>query len=158
MVSRRNKARPSYKLLVSACLAGIDCTYKGRNNLRKNIKRLVDAGRALPICPEVLGGSAIPRPQCEILGGDGASVLDGSAKVVTRSGRDVTRLLVTGARKTLRLAKKYAIKKAILKANSPSCGCGRIYDGTFTRRLIKGSGVTAALLGRNGIKMRTEKG
>ena len=161
MASRRSKsvraALPSYAFLVSACLAGINCTYKGKNKLRKKIKRLTDTGRALPVCPEVLGGAPIPRQSCEIAGGDGNDVLDGSAMVLTPSGKDVSKLLIRGARETLRIAKEHRIKKAILKSNSPSCGCGHIYDGTFRRRLIKGDGVTAALLRRNRIKIYTEK-
>ena len=157
MASRGSEAPPSYTFLVSACLAGINCTYRGKNNLKKKIKRLVDTGQALPVCPEVLGGEPIPRQKCEIRGGDGAGVLDKLARAVTRSGRDISKSLIRGSRETLRLAKKYKIKKAILKSESPSCGYGRIYDGTFGHHLIKGNGVTAALLGRNKIKIRTER-
>lgn len=149
---------PSYKYLVSACLAGIRCTYNGNDKLDRRIRLLVGQGKALPVCPEVLGGSNVPRPCCEIRGGDGAGVLDGFAKAVTGSGRDISRVLTGGAARTLAIAKRYGIRNAILKSKSPSCGVGRIYDGSFTGRLVKGDGVTAALLRRSGVNVITEKG
>jgi uncharacterized protein YbbK (DUF523 family) len=161
MAIRRNKKTKrdtqAYAYLVSACLAGIRCTYKGGHKLERKILRLVEESKALPVCPELLGGSGIPRPNCEIKDGDGEDVLDGRAKVITRSGRDISKILIKGAKRTLGIAKKYGIKKAVLKSKSPSCGCARIYDGTFSRRLKKGDGVTAALLRRNRISVFTEK-
>ena len=148
---------PKDNYLVSACLAGIRCTYNANHKLKKKIQRLTEDGMAMPICPEILGGSKVPRRVCEIQGGDGYDVLDGSAKVIECSGRNISKVLIKGARRALRVAKRYGITKAILKSKSPSCGCGRIYDGTFTRRLIKGDGVTTALLRRNGISVFTEK-
>lgn len=156
--NRKNKRdRPAYAYLVSACLAGIRCTYNGGHKLTRKIRRLTEEAQALPVCPELLGGSGIPRSSCEILGGDGRDVLEGRAKVVTHSGEDVSRMLIKGAVRTLGLAKKYRIKKAVLKSKSPSCGAGRIYDGSFSCHLKKGDGVTAALLRRNGIAIFTEK-
>ncbi len=158
MASRRSETPGrSYKYLVSACLAGVDCTHSGKNKLNRKIKRLVGSSLALAVCPEVLGGQPVPRQTCEIVLGDGADVLDGLARVRTSSGIDVSKPLIRGARKALSLAKKHRIKSAILKSNSPSCGVGHIYDGTFSRRLIRGDGVTAALFKRNYIKVRTEK-
>lgn len=114
-------------------------------------------GAAIPVCPEVLGGSSIPREACEISDGDGERVLTGKAKVRTVSGKDVTEKLASGARKTLLMAKRFGIKRAVLKSKSPSCGCGMIYDGTFTGALKKGNGVTAALLLKHSIKIYNEK-
>lgn len=155
--NKRSPERSSPKFIVSACLAGIDCTYNGKNKLKREIKKLVMSGSAIPVCPEVLGGSSIPREACEIFSGDGKSVLAGRAKARTVSGRDVTPKLVSGARKTLLLAKRLGIRQAILKSKSPSCGCGMIYDGTFTGSLKKGNGVTTELLLEHNIKVYNEK-
>lgn len=118
---------------------------------------MVAGGIALPVCPEVLGGAPVPRPPCELGGGTGAAILAGTARACTASGSDVTKILIEGARRTLQLAVKYGIKKAILKSKSPSCGKGEIYDGTFSRSLRRGDGVTTALLKRHRIKIYTEK-
>jgi len=155
--SRSATFKPSYKFLVSACLAGINCTYKGRNNLKVPIKAMVARKEAITVCPEVLGGLGIPRGNAEISGGDGKDVLRRKAKVRTISGRDVSRNFIRGARATLRIAKAYRIRKAILKSNSPSCGYGRIYNGNFSQVLKNGCGVTAALLHADKIKIYTEK-
>jgi uncharacterized protein YbbK (DUF523 family) len=150
-------SRPSRRLLISACLAGINCTFRGKNNLNDKIKRLADNGRAITLCPEVAALLGVPRENIELSGGDGNDILDGKAKAVSSSGRDVTELLVAGAYKVLEAVKRYDIREAILKSNSPACGAGRIYDGTFSNTLKNGDGVLAALLKRNGIKVITEK-
>ena len=155
--NKESSKRPSRKFIVSACLAGIDCTYNGKNKLKRTIRKLVIAGEAVPVCPEVIGGSSVPRESCEISGGDGEKVLSGASRVRTASGKDVTGKLISGARKTLLLAKRLGIKRAILKTKSPSCGRGMIYDGTFTGNLKKGNGVTAALLLKHDIKIYNEK-
>jgi len=139
--------------MVSACLAGIDCTYTGKNKLKPSIKKMVDDGIAIPVCPEAMGGMGIPRENSEIVGGDGSDVLKGRARVITISGRDVTKTYIRGARAALSIARIYGIKKAVLKSKSPACGAGRIYDGSFTKKLKKGSGVTASLLCQKGIKV-----
>lgn len=157
MKHKNTPKRAEYIYLVSACLAGIDCTYNGKNRLNYDIKKLVEKGIALSVCPEVLGGASVPREICEISGGDGGDVLDKAAKVRTVSGKDITKKLISGARKTLVLAKSYGIKKAILKSRSPSCGMGMIYDGTFTCKLKRGDGVTTALLRGHNIKIYNEK-
>lgn len=160
MATHRSKGpskKSSPKFIVSACLAGIDCTYNGKNKLEQSIRKLVISGAAIPVCPEVLGGSPIPREACEISGGDGKKVLAGKVKVRTVSGEDVTPKLISGARKTLLMVKRLGIKHAILKAKSPSCGRGMIYDGTFTGTLKKGNGVTTELLLKHGIKIYNEK-
>lgn len=156
MVSRKNKSHYTY--LVSACLAGINCTYSGKNKICKSIKLLVDNGDAVAVCPEVMGGLGVPREMAEIKGGTGRGVLRGKAAVVTLSGKDVSSQYLKGAAMALRTAKKYGIRKAILKTNSPACGLGHIHDGTFKHVLRRGDGVLAALFRSNKIKVYTEEG
>jgi len=118
---------------------------------------MYEEGLAVPVCPEQLGGMATPRETCEIVDGDGEDVLDGKARVVTRSGRDVTAAFVEGAARTLAAARQHGCRLAILKARSPSCGVGVIYDGSFSGSLKPGSGVAAALLRRAGIEVITDE-
>ncbi len=137
-------------IIVSACLAGIRCRYDGGTRPDPKITEMVRMGEAIPVCPEVLGGLPVPRDPAELTG-SGEQVLDGQAKAVTRSGKDVTQAFLRGAQETLRKCREYGATTAILSPNSPSCGCGSIYDGSFTHTLVKGDGVTSALLKRNGI-------
>ena len=141
-------------LLVSACLLGINCKYSGENNL--NTKITQQGSNIVPFCPEQLGGLSTPRPPAEIIGGDGKDVLQGHAKVITNTGKDVTKNFVAGAQMSLKLAQLTKAKTAVLKANSPSCGVNCIYDGTFSHSKRCGDGVTAALLRQHGIKVITE--
>jgi uncharacterized protein YbbK (DUF523 family) len=104
-----------------------------------------------------MGGCRVPRERCEIASGDGHGVLRGSARVMTVSGIDVSHKLIEGARSALAAAEALKIKKAILKSNSPSCGFGSIYDGSFTGSLKDGDGVAAALLSSRGILIYNEK-
>ncbi len=142
--------------LVSACLCGINCNYKGESKPDKAIIELIMTGDAIPVCPEQFGGLATPRPPSEIRDGTGLDVLDGKAKVINSEGIDVTNEFMKGAFEVLKVAKIANATEAILKARSPSCGHGEVYDGSFGRVLIKGEGVTAALLRRNGITVLTE--
>lgn len=134
-------------VLVSACLAGVPCRYDGNSKGVPQVIELVNRGEAIPVCPEQLGGLTTPRVSCEICG----------HKVMNKEGRDCTAEFELGAERTLAIAKALGITKAILKANSPSCGCGKIYDGTFSGVLINGNGRTAELLIKNGIKVYTEE-
>ena len=135
-------------ILVSACLLGINCQYNGESDFTKELLEfLKDKGEFIAVCPEVLGGLPIPRDGAEIIG----------EKVQTVKGKDVTKEFLSGAEKVLKFAKENNVDLAILKAKSPSCGVGMIYDGTFSRKLIEGDGITAALLRKNGIKVMTEK-
>lgn len=143
--------------LCSACLVGIKCAYDGKDRFDSKAKDFFDKGLVVPICPEQLGGLPTPREKREVDGGNGASVLSGKAKVIERSGRDATEQALKGAAETLKIAKQLGMKEFIGKARSPSCGCGRIYDGTFSGTLVKGDGVTVALLKKNGIKTITEE-
>jgi uncharacterized protein YbbK (DUF523 family) len=137
-------------------LAGIDCRYDGKNNLNKSILKLVKEGKAVPVCPEQLGGLTTPREPAESVGGRGIDVLDGKARVMTKSGKDVTHNFIKGAEQSLRIAKLVDAKEAILKSKSPSCGCGQVYDGSFTGKLVEGDGVTAALLKKHGLSVLNE--
>lgn len=134
------------KILVSACLLGIECRYNGRGELSKDIEMLLMEHELIPVCPEQLGGLATPRDPAEIQGN----------KIITKTGIDVTKEYLKGAEQILKLAKLYKCSSAILKERSPSCGCGKIYDGTFSKVLIDGNGVAADLLIKNGIKVAGE--
>ena len=113
-------------ILVSACLAGCNCKYNGKNNNVDQILELVKANKAITICPEVLGGLPTPRQPAEI------QVINGEIHVINKVGEDVTNEFLKGAEKTLEIARDLMPSKIILKSKSPSCGFGTIYDGTFT--------------------------
>ncbi len=132
--------------LCSACLLGIKCRYDGKSKPHKKIIELSTKEQLIPVCPEELGGESTPREPREIKNG----------KVFTKSGVDVTENMKNGALKTLALTKKFDIKSAILKSKSPSCGCGKIYDGNFSDTLIDGDGITTKILKENGIEILTE--
>lgn len=149
-------AEPS-RILVSACLAGLKVRYNGLDSREERIERWVREGRAVTVCPEVLGGCPTPREPAEIVGGTGEDVLAGRARVVDTTGADVTDKFVRGAYETLRIARETGASAAVLKQSSPSCGSARIYDGTHTGRKIPGVGVTAALLRREGIAVLSEE-
>jgi uncharacterized protein YbbK (DUF523 family) len=135
------------KILVSACLLGINCQWDGTSSKNKKILKLAKDFILIPVCPEILGGLPIPRERAERKG----------EKVITKSGKDVTKYFEKGAKEVLKICKILKIKKAILKQKSPSCGCGKIFNGTFSGKLIKGDGVTTKLLKKNGIEVFTEE-
>ena len=145
------------KYLVSACLAGHSCSYDGLPRTCAVVEKLVREGRAIPVCPECLGGLPVPRPASEIQGGTGVDVLEGRARVVNCHGEDVTAAFIRGAQAVLEIARSHGLQAAILKARSPSCGYGRIYDGSFSRRVRAGHGVAAALLAQSGFQIFTEE-
>lgn len=146
------------RILISACLVGEKVRHDGQHKLSDHnyLAQWQAENRLVPFCPEVAGGLSTPRPPAEIQGGDGAAVLRGDATVETNQGRDVTAAFVSGAEQALALAKKHGVTMAILKAKSPSCGVGLIYNGAFDGTKIPGSGVTAALLEANGIQVFDE--
>lgn len=141
-------------IIVSACLAGIECKYDSTSAKDDKVVVLVSQGKAIPVCAEQLGGLTTPRPKAEIVGGNGKDVLDGKARVMTQNGKDVTQNFIKGAKEVLKIAKLIHATQAILKSKSPSCGIGKIYDGSFTGKLIPGDGVCATLLRQNGVRMR----
>lgn len=134
------------KLLVSACLLGVNCRYDGGNCHVKSIERLRAKYELIPVCPETLGTLPIPRTPSERLCG----------KVVNKLGLDVSAQFGFGASQALKIAKENHVHKALLKEKSPSCGTHRIHDGTFTGHTIEGMGVTAELLRNNGISVFSE--
>lgn len=135
------------KYAVSACLCGLPTRYDGQVKPTPTvIQRLLSRGEVLPVCPECLGGLPTPRPPAEICG----------ERVINTAGVDVTAAYRHGAQQTLALCRQHGIRVAILKENSPSCGCHNVYDGSFTRRLVSGRGITAALLAEHGITVLNE--
>ena len=137
----------SSPILVSACLLGVPCRYDGTGTADARVLALAKKRHIVPVCPEQLGGLPTPRPSAERNG----------TRVLTRDDRDVTAPFQRGAEETLRLSRLFSCRIAILKANSPSCGAGWIYDGSFSRTKIPGDGVMAALLRAHGIRLYTEK-
>ena len=135
-------------IIVSACLAGYRCRYDGKTVPDDAIVDLVRNGNAIPVCPEMLGGLPCPRVPSE-------RTADGE-RVVTKEGTDVTEAFRRGADETLRLAQRYGCTRAILKARSPSCGKGTVYDGTCSCTLREGDGVTAELLMKHGITVESK--
>ena len=133
-------------ILVSSCLLGINCKYNGKNNLCPSVKNLEKNYHLIPICPEVLGGLKTPRVPSEVR----------QNKVITKNNLDVTKNFIKGALRALDIANENLCEFAILKSNSPSCGFGKIYDGTFSSNLVGGNGITADLLYKNGIVILNE--
>ncbi len=146
------------KILISACLAGDRVRYDGKSAHLKDslLKEWSQKGLLVKVCPEVSGGLKIPRPEAQIVNGNGLDVLKGTAKVIDIQGSDVTLSFIRGAEYTLSIAAQFGIEMAILKEKSPSCGVHRIYDGCFVSNIIPGFGVTAALLKQSGIKVFSE--
>jgi uncharacterized protein YbbK (DUF523 family) len=140
-------------LLVSACLVGLSTRYDGTDCCKKYFQSLVAEGKAIPICPEQLGGLSTPREPIELVGGDGEALLKGKAKAIGESGRDYTQNLLKGAKEVLKIAKMLKPKKAFFKNGSPSCGCSYIKS---RNKKIRGKGVTTAILLRAGIKVHSE--
>jgi uncharacterized protein YbbK (DUF523 family) len=144
-------------IVVSSCLSGLAVRYNESHCLDNRIKQLIDRGEAVSVCPELLGGFSIPREPAEIVGGDGKDVLNGTARVVTKSGADVTEQYIKGAYLTLKKVRELHATEVVLKENSPSCGSNKIYSGAFNGQKVEGNGVTAALLESNGIKVVSEE-
>jgi uncharacterized protein YbbK (DUF523 family) len=144
-------------VIISACLLGINCRCDGSSSFNKKIFEFLkkNALNPIPICPEQLGGLPTPRKKSEI-NGDGFSVLKGLGKVYTEDGNDVTSFFIKGANEALKIAKTLKVNIAILKSLSPSCGVGEIYDGTFSKKIKEGYGVTSALLLLNDIEIFNE--
>lgn len=129
--------------IVSACLAGVKCGGDGSARPCQKVIDLVKHGKAIPVCPEQLGGLPTPRVPAE----------QRNNKVFTEEGKDVTREFKKGAEEALKIAQLANCKEAILKSKSPSCGSGKVYDGTFSGKLVSGNGVFAELLKRDNIRV-----
>ena len=134
------------RMLVSACLLGFKCRYDGKSCGKENVTALMEKHELIPFCPEIYGGLTTPRDPAEIRGD----------RVVNSKGRDVTAEYTKGAEEALRMAKLYGCDTALLKEKSPSCGSGKIYDGTFTGTLTDGWGIAARLLKEKGIRVLGE--
>jgi uncharacterized protein YbbK (DUF523 family) len=134
-------------IIVSSCLAGVACRYNGAAKPCAAVVRLVAEGKAIPVCPEQLGGLPTPRLPAEQIGN----------KVVRNDGVDVTAEFNRGAQEASKIAQMVGAKTAILKARSPSCGSGKIYDGSFSGRLVDGNGVFAELCKKDEIEVKTEE-
>ncbi len=171
-------------ILVSMCLAGINCNYKGESKPNEKVKELIRRGLALPMCPEQLGGLPTPRSGSRIISGKGEEVIEGRSRVITDNSKDVTSNYLRGAELVLHLCRqfsiniavlkqgspscgkgktqggrnqKFSINIAVLKQGSPSCGKGKTQGGRNQRMLVGGNGVTTALLEKNGIKVYSEE-
>lgn len=144
-------------ILVSSCLAGLPVRYNGTHRIDLRIQKLIEDNKAKMVCPELLGGFSTPREPAEIVGGDGEDVLNGQARVIDKSGQDVTEQYIKGAYDTLKQAQEVDAEIIILKEYSPSCGSSMIYNGTFEGKRIVGNGVTTALLIRNGLSVISEE-
>jgi len=146
------------KILISACLLGERVRYHGGDAALSD--RILDGwrreGRLVPFCPEVAGGLPVPRPPAEIRGAGGAAVLEGTARVVTAEGADVTEAFLAGARACVDAALRQGARIAVLKDGSPSCATTHVYDGTFSGRRTAGAGVTAALLAQKQVRVFNE--
>ena len=130
-------------ILISACLAGTDCKYNGKNNLVEEARELVRQRKAVPVCPETAGGLPIPRWPAEIIGD----------RVINDHGEDVTSCYMDGAAQCLQVCLKNACRIAVLKSNSPSCGPHSVYDGTFSHTVVTDRcGIFAQMLKDNGVE------
>ena len=132
--------------IVSACLAGLNCRYNGKNASNDYVIELVKKGEAIPVCPEIMGGLPTPREPVEIKEG----------RCVTKEGRDLTDNFLQGVQEALGVAILAECKEAILKSGSPCCGYNDIYDGTFTGTKVKRNGLFAELLIRRDVKVYSE--
>ncbi|TAA41035.1 DUF523 domain-containing protein [Corallincola spongiicola] len=137
------------KILISACLLGDRVRYNGEIQLCEHplLKRWQAEGRLVKVCPEVVGGLPVPRPAAEQQPG---------GRVITQQGVDVTAEFEAGATLAVKLAQQQGIRLALMKARSPSCGSGHVYDGAFQGRLIAGDGVTVSHLRRIGVQLFDE--
>jgi uncharacterized protein YbbK (DUF523 family) len=134
-------------LLVSSCLLGVSCNHEAGHSRRAAVEALAASHRLVPICPEVCGGLSTPRPAAERRG----------ERVVNADGGDVTDAYARGAQAAVELAHAVGARRAVLKARSPSCGSAQVYDGSFSRTLRPGEGVTAAALRAAGIEVVSEE-
>ena len=142
----RPASRPA--LVVSACLLGVECNHRGLASRSSAVEALASSHRLVPICPEVAGGLPTPRPAAEI---------QADGRVRTAAGDDVTDFYLRGAAAAVDLARGVGAVGAVLKARSPSCGCYGVYDGSFSRTVVPGAGVTVAALKAAGFEVRSEE-
>ncbi len=137
-------------IAVSKCLLGVNCKYSGGNNYCQAVVDFTADKIVVPVCPEEAGGLSTPRKPCEIVRSNG------ELRVVNSDGEDVTENFVRGAELCLAEAQNIGVTLAVLKSRSPSCGCGEIYDGTFSGTVVQGNGIAAQLFLDHGIEVVTE--
>lgn len=137
-------------ILVSACLLGLSCRYDAKEKADRSVLDYLKDKNYLPICPEQMGGLPTPRDPAEI-------VSLAPLKICTEEGADVTEAFVNGVKEVEKLLDLFQVEGAILKAKSPSCGSRQVYDGNFTRRLIKGQGILASMLRDKKINVMNEE-
>ena len=140
----RRMSKP--RILVSACLLGVCCRYNAERTVLSELEALMERAELIPVCPETLGGLPTPRPAAERRGG----------RVINCAGVDVTQAYARGAEETLRLAKLFGVRTALMKERSPSCGAGEIYDGSFSHVRVPGDGVAAQMLRESGVAVYGE--
>ncbi len=136
------------KVLISACLLGKNCRYNGGHSKSTELEE-IDV-EWIPVCPEESGGLGTPRPSAEMQE-NAETILNGKGKIITNKGKNVTSEFIQGAEKSLQLGLEAEVKFAVLKSKSPSCGIGKIYDGSFTKSLKIGNGIFAHLCHKNDI-------
>jgi uncharacterized protein YbbK (DUF523 family) len=143
-------------ILVSACLLGLRTRYDGQGRRHQRVLDYLHQQdlRPVPVCPEQLAGLPTPRPPCSFQTGDGAALLDGHGVLLNADGLRLNDIFLRGALETMLLARLSGCRQALLKERSPSCGVHRVWCGG---QLIAGQGVTAALLGRNGLQVISEE-
>jgi uncharacterized protein YbbK (DUF523 family) len=139
-------------VLISSCIAGIKCRYNAASSYNEDLLKSIGCNY-MHICPEILAGFKVPRKSCEIFGGTGEDVLAGNAKIIDQDGLDITKQMLIGVEKALKICLENKVTKAYLHAKSPTCGYNKIYDGSFSSILKKGNGIFSALLIKNGIKI-----
>jgi len=144
-----NETEPKERILVSACLLGDNVRYDGGNNLIDNLDKLQERYEIIPVCPEIIGGLVTPRIPSEIKSFNPLTIEN-------EFGIDTLDFFTDGAMQTLNICQKYNIKIALLKSKSPSCGIKEVYDGTFTKTLMQGQGITANILAQHNIRLYDE--
>lgn len=144
------------KVLISACLLGLNTKYSGNNNIDISLVDYFSQNSIefFPMCPEQIGGLKTPRQACEIEKGfNSKDILNGNGRILSKDGRDYTKNYLSGALQILEFCKTFKVTHAILQPRSPSCGFSEVYDGTFMGSLIEGNGILTQLLIDNGIKV-----
>lgn len=147
MSEHKVRLQETETVAVSACLLGVRCRFDGGSVPSAHVLGWLDGAHFLPVCPEQLGGLPTPRPRHERIQG----------RIVSEHGHDATEAFEQGAREALRLMELAGVRRAVLKARSPSCGKDQIYDGTFAGKLMPGHGVFAKLLLEKGYEVWTEE-
>ena len=137
---------------ISACITGEKCRYNATDTYQPLLMKDIPE-KYIAVCPEILAGLGIPREPCEIVGGCGKDVINETAQIIDKKGTDITEAMLNGAKKALQICLVHGIEKAYLQSKSPTCGCGKIYDGNFSGTLKSGDGIFTALLKMHGIEV-----